>query len=923
MSLNQKQNKNSEKTPTRKRDPAILVIGDDRRDDLIYPVSGKGREVFDVVEREGRAKLMHRFLKELKSYHGHVVQHLSTNSQPSKIWRDLVPTDPNSQKFTAFRTEDGEKQCLELIKKCKAQLLVYKMRRPLCKGSLWDEVRKGPEANGKRDERRLIVIIDAEDLRAEEVEISRHLSWEKTAEDFVQQFRSNSRVETLVTCAHLVIRFSCDEGDFLQQFPDRMVGVKVAFAAGFISNLAKSFNIPSANNKDISEVIHQSIQSSAPVGLSSARRLAKYGFIIGKDQKPDYPEMTIEPLDSNITCVKVQPGVYTKGYQWSIFEDLMAEPLEIARQIVRKGPSQVLKSVPKCVYGKLLTVDRQEIESFRAISNLIQGYLKSPEKKPLAIGVFGPPGCGKSFGIKEVLVSAAKAQSRPAEVLERNLSQFTQISDLLRALHEIREFGLPGTVPIVLFDEFDSSLEREELGWLRYFLAPVQDGTFVDQNREFTIGAAIFVFIGGTSKTIFDFTQDLETPASIRAKKPDFVSRLRGYVNIRGMDKPNDGRDRMYSIRRAILLRSLLKAHLSGPGDDLDVDDDVLSAFLNVSRFRHGARSLEAILKMCALYRHHKFELSALPSEHQLDLHVDSAEFTRALRKQRIPEDLRNRLGPILHKCYQQAYQDLERRLASSEETGHLVPLSADVIGDIRRSSYSAADDIVYKLRLIDCYMAKSAVNRNVVSVFTDGQVETLARREHQRLSAERIQAGWRRVLAEDRESIESILLKPWGDFTDHWKELDKAVVKCIPEVLKECEYHVYDLGGGVNVEVVQNGSHSPYQDSPYYGALATPVRRFGMLSHIHPSPTTASREDRFPRGLMRMIRVPYHSAYCAAPDHASDAVLICQRGQGTDCSSRQPYPLSHWLIQALWIAWLTSPRSDSYWIICSELSPY
>ena len=42
------------------------------------------------------------------------------------------------------------------------------------------------------------------------------------------------------------------------------------------------------------------------------------------------------------------------------------------------------------------------------------------------------------------------------------------------------------------------------------------------------------------------------------AKKPDFLSRLRGYVNVHG---PNQlgGSDAAYVLRRAFLLRSLLE----------------------------------------------------------------------------------------------------------------------------------------------------------------------------------------------------------------------------------------------------------------------------------------------------------------------------------------------------------------------------
>ena len=49
--------------------------------------------------------------------------------------------------------------------------------------------------------------IDADDLRAEGISLSRALSWEKTAEDFVRNLGSNGRLDTLVTCPNLIVRF--------------------------------------------------------------------------------------------------------------------------------------------------------------------------------------------------------------------------------------------------------------------------------------------------------------------------------------------------------------------------------------------------------------------------------------------------------------------------------------------------------------------------------------------------------------------------------------------------------------------------------------------------------------------------------------------------------------------------------------------
>ena len=64
----------------------------------------------------------------------------------------------------------------------------------------------------------------------------------------------------------------------------------------------------------------------------------------------------------------------------------------------------------------------------------------------------------------------------------------------------MRDLGLSGKLPLVFWDEFDTALEGQPLGWLRYFLAPMQDGAFQDGQITHPIGRAIFVFAGGTAE---------------------------------------------------------------------------------------------------------------------------------------------------------------------------------------------------------------------------------------------------------------------------------------------------------------------------------------------------------------------------------------------------------------------------------------
>ena len=60
---------------------------------------------------------------------------------------------------------------------------------------------------------------------------------------------------------------------------------------------------------------------------------------------------------------------------------------------------------------------------------------------------------------------------------------------------------------------------------------------------------------------------------------------------------------------------------------ELSIDDGVLRALLNVTRYKHGARSMTAVIEMSRLAGKKRFALSALPVKKQLDMHVDADEF--------------------------------------------------------------------------------------------------------------------------------------------------------------------------------------------------------------------------------------------------------------------------------------------------------
>lgn len=360
-----------------------------------------------------------------------------------------------------------------------------------------------------------------------------------------------------------------------------------------------------------------------------------------------------------------------------------AEARKLARLIVVRGVKRAFSgekwAFPYAKFGRLVSIDRGEIEGLRSVRNLLAEYNRFKERqKPVSLAVFGPPGSGKSFGVREIANGVMDEK-----VVEHvfNMSQFAAFADVTKLLLKVREDSLENRMPLVFFDEFDSPFDGKPLGWLKYFLAPMQDGRFQHENDMLGIGRAIFVFAGGIAPTHEKFNE-IETwelgeegrhdlnplveqskrkgrTAYVTAKGPDFHSRLRGFLDIKGInpllleppsrDKPTAdkakfdkfaGEDFSFIVRRAVLVRQMIEdPERTGRGGILDVegnaeiDRDILDALLLCDVFKHGVRSLQAVFEMSAIYKERAFTKTALPSNEQLMMHVDDTFYSILRRR--------------------------------------------------------------------------------------------------------------------------------------------------------------------------------------------------------------------------------------------------------------------------------------------------
>lgn len=700
--------------------------------------------------------------------------------------------------------------------------ILLKQSAPIAKGRLWDYLIRNHSD-------RLITVTTIDDLRRSEVQVSRQISWERTAQDVFWELIHNPRVNSLSRSVYTVISLNAAgaillsnltvgephaqllfdphhmECDWEAPFSGSMYGFTTCVAAAVADAL-----MAEADEPDLIPALQ--------AGVRGMRSLLEEGFGTG-DLSDDedgmqfpfdpivsaYAEsrdlLAVSPIQNPVgnlidPAISESPRVMA-GY-WTILEDRYRRDLGwIAQRIVLDGIDATLQDVPIGRFGALNTVDRREIEALRGIRTLISEYALRPQGRPLSIAVFGPPGSGKSFAVKQIAKSTA-----PGEIqsITFNISQFDQPEALLDALHQVRDIALSGSIPLVFWDEFDTPFDGKPLGWLRYFLAPMQDGSFQEGQVTHPIGKSIFVFAGGTSHRMQVFGEGLQEGERRAAKLPDFVSRLKGYIDILGPNPIEGLDDPYYIIRRAIILRVLFEMHVPqiiAPHNGtrrVRIDSGILRAFLETSRYKHGVRSIETLLTMSTLADADSFDRSCLPPEDQLNLHVDGTDFLA--RVQHL--DLEGELLETLAKAAQEVFCEalIEQGYSYGAETDTekkthraLMPYQ-DLDEALKESNRANVRDIPGKLAAAGYVMLPARSNEPPFN-FPGPDLEKLAQMEHARWNKALRDAGWRHAPRTDPDRKEHASLVAWGDLSEGEREKDRQMVRSIPRILARAGYAV------------------------------------------------------------------------------------------------------------------------------------
>jgi hypothetical protein len=348
---------------------------------------------------------------------------------------------------------------------------------------------------------------------------------------------------------------------------------------------------------------------------------------------------------------------------------------------------------------------------------------------------------------------------------------------------------LKGKLPLVFWDEFDAKFGSDELGWLKHFLAPMQDGEFQQGEVTHHIGAAIFVFAGGTKSTMLEFSTQ-ESKAFAAGKGRDFVSRLKGYVDVAGPNPiGNSEEDPHYVIRRAILLRSMLESKKDlfierAKTRELQIDGGALRAFLRVDRYLHGARSIESVIAMSLLDDRSRFERSCLPSAEQLQIHV-TPDFLDIVHSLIIEGRMLRELAEAVHVAYCESmlsdghtwaepddsylerHEPLTRFVGRERSADRSAPslVSYDDLPDhVKEQNEDFARDLPNKIESIGYEIVRGSAGGETIP---DEVVELLAEQEHDRWARLKLRQGWSWGAERDDEASTHPDILPWRVLTE------------------------------------------------------------------------------------------------------------------------------------------------------------
>ena len=192
------------------------------------------------------------------------------------------------------------------------------------------------------------------------------------------------------------------------------------------------------------------------------------------------------------------------------------------------------------------------------------------------------------------------------------------------------------------------------------------------------------------------------------------------------------------------------------------------------------------------------FERSSLPTEEQLNLHVDGREFYALMHRMELDKELLETLAEAAHEVF---CDDLRAKgyrygpvTRDSKKVHSSLKSYADLPENEKEQNRNNVRDIPNKLASVG-YALLPARSGETPSGFSDDEIEKLAGMEHERWMQQKLDTGWRYAKKTNKPKKLHKELVAWHSLPHEEQEKDRSLVRGIPKILAKAGYTMVKLG--------------------------------------------------------------------------------------------------------------------------------
>jgi hypothetical protein len=214
------------------------------------------------------------------------------------------------------------------------------------------------------------------------------------------------------------------------------------------------------------------------------------------------------------------------------------------------------------------------------------------------------------------------------------------------------------------------------------------------------------------------------------------------------------------------------------------IDENILRAMLYVPEYKHGARSMETILKMSKI-ENSIWQPSGLPMGSQMSTHLNDRKFTDILLINEMEQSLEGVMAKAIHEFFLSHLDETDKNNPNNVEWEKLSILS-------KIDNIMQAREYPEYVGKLDGRIDFAGEEGTVLELTDETIVEELAKQEHERWVKAKEKDGWKAGKPRDDQKKIHDCMVQWEDLDEKTKDKDRNPIREIPQVLASVGKCVY-----------------------------------------------------------------------------------------------------------------------------------